>query len=178
MKRKIWTFIRAIFAVSGKKSGILRMISYVRSEMCFNSRDRDLADCVYYRSSIGGVSAKCRSSIGQVAAKCRPSVGQVSAKCRASIGEVLAKCRRGIGDLKSYVGRQTCRSTVDRYSIETRSTLDRQSTECRSSIDRLSTDIAVDITYSKHDPARHVGIISSQVATKVDRSYNSVFLYP
>ena len=52
------------------------------------------------------------------------------------------------------------RSTVDRQSIDTRSTLDRESTECRSSIDRLSTatstdiavDIAVDITYSKHDP--------------------------
>ena len=82
-----------------------------------------------------------------------------------------AKCRRGIGNLKSYVGRHTCpstvdrvavdsRSTLDRHSIDTRSTLDRESTECRSTVDRLSTatstdiavDIAVDITYSKHDP--------------------------
>jgi len=48
------------------------------------------------------------------------------------------------------------RSTLDRYSIDTRSTVDRESTEYRSSADRLSTatstDIAVDITYSKHDP--------------------------
>ena len=63
--------------------------------------------------------------------KYRPSVGQVSAKCRPSIGQVSAKCRRGIGDLKSYVGRHTCRSTVDRQSIDSRSTLDRQSIDCR-----------------------------------------------
>ena len=68
--------------------------------------------------------------------------------------------RRGIGDLKIYVGLRTSRLSLDQVSTAT------------------STDIAVNITYSKHDPARHVGIISSQVATKVYRSYNSVFLYP
>ena len=55
VKRKIWTFIRAIFAVSGKKCGILRMISYVRSEMCLfwstpisshGIVNSELADCV------------------------------------------------------------------------------------------------------------------------------------
>ena len=52
------------------------------------------------------------------------------------------------------------RSILDRHSVDTRSTVDRESTECRPSVDRLSTatstdiavDIAVDITYSKHDP--------------------------
>ena len=34
VKRRIWTFIRAIFAVSGKKYGILRMKSCVQSEVC------------------------------------------------------------------------------------------------------------------------------------------------
>ena len=95
-------------------------------------------------SSIGQVSVECRPGVGQVSVKYRPSVGQVSAKCRPSIGEVSAKCRRGIGDLESYVGRHTCRSTVDRVSIDTRSTY--------RDID--SRDIAVDITYSKHDPSR------------------------
>ena len=51
---------------------------------------------------------------------------------------------------------------VDWYSIDTQSTVDRQSTECRSSIDRVSTatstDIAVDITYSKHDPCILVSV--------------------
>ena len=45
-------------------------------------------------------------------------------------------------------------------SIDTRSTVDRVSIQYRSSIDQVSTatstdiadDIAVDITYSKHDP--------------------------
>ena len=41
-------------------------------------------------------------------------------------------------------------------SINTRSTVDRVSIKYRSSIDQVSTatstDIAVDITYSKHDP--------------------------
>ena len=83
-----------------------------------------------------------------------------------------AKCRRGIGDLESYVGRQSieCRSILDRQSIDTRSTLDRQSTECRSSVDRLSTatstdiavDIAVDITYSKHDPKKIVNMFCNE----------------
>ena len=39
-----------------------------------------------------------------------------------------------------------CRPPLDRQSVDCRATIDRY-------IDRVSTDIAVDITYSKHDPA-------------------------
>ena len=110
--------------------------------------------------------------------KYRSSIGQLSAKCRRSVGQVSAKCLRGIGDLKAisadiHIDRLStdyrptihrvsteCRSTVDRVSIDSRSSVDRQSIECRSTVDRVSTatstdiavDIAVDSTYSKHDP--------------------------
>ena len=82
-----------------------------------------------------------------------------------------AKCRSGIGDLKSYIGRRTSRPTidwlstdyppsVDRVSIDSRPSVDRVSIERRPSVDRVSTatstdiavDVAVDTTYSKHDP--------------------------
>ena len=108
----------------------------------------------------------------------RSSIGQVSANYRRSVGQVSAKCLRGIGDLKAisadiHIDRLStdyrptihrvsteCRSTVDRVSINSRSSVDRQSIECRSTVDRVSTatstdiavDIAVDSTYSKHDP--------------------------
>ena len=65
-------------------------------------------------------------------------------------------------DTRSIVGRLSIdsRPSVDRQSTECRSSVDRVSIECRPSVDRLSTatstaiavDIAVDITYSKHDP--------------------------
>ena len=111
-----------------------------------------------YRSSIGGVSAKCRSSIGQVSAKCRPSIGEVSAKYRRSVGEVSVTWKAMLADI--HVGRVSVdsRSTLDRYSIDTRSTVGRsRSTVDRVSIEyrrplRIAVDIAVDITYSKHDP--------------------------
>ena len=105
-------------------------------------------------------------------------LADTSVKYRPIIGEVSAKCRRGIGDLKAisadiHIDRLStdyrptihrvsteCRSTVDRVSIDSRSSVDRVSIECRPSVDRVSTatstdiavDIAVDTTYSKHDP--------------------------
>ena len=105
---------------------------------------------------LADTSVKYRSSIGQLSAKCRLSVGQVSARYRWP---------------ESYIGWHTYRPTIDRLSTECRPSVDRQSTECRSTVDRVSidsrssvdrvstatsTDIAVDIavdsTYSKHDP--------------------------
>ena len=54
-------------------------------------------------------------------------------------------------DSRPSVDRQSieCRSTVDRVSIDTRSTVDRVSTATSTDI---AVDIAVDSTYSKHDP--------------------------
>ena len=102
----------------------------------------------------------------------------ISVKYRSTIGEVSAKCRW----TKSYIGRDTSgttidrvstdyrplyRPTVDRVSTEYRPSVDRVSTDCRPSVDRLSTvcrltidrvstaistDISVDITHSKQDP--------------------------
>ena len=128
-----------------------------------------------YLLTIKRVLTNHRPSVDQPSTECRPItgryIGQVSVKYRPIIGQLSAKCRRGIGDLKSYIGRHTSRPTIDRLSTECRPSVDRQSTkcrptvdrvsiECRSSVDRVSTatstdiavDIAVDITYSKHDP--------------------------
>ena len=95
-------------------------------------------------------------------------IGQVSVKYRPIIGQVSAKCRRGIGDLKVisadiHIDRlwTDYRPTIHRVSTECRSTVDRVSIDSRSSVDRVSTatstdiavDIAVDTTYSKHDPS-------------------------
>ena len=101
--------------------------------------------------------------IGQVSVKYRPIIGEVSAKCRPNVGQVSAKCLRGIGDLKAisadiHIDRLSTdyRPTIHRVSTECRSTVDRVSIDSRSSVDRVSTatstDIAVDSTYSKHDP--------------------------
>ena len=84
------------------------------------------------------------SSIGQVSVECRSSIGQVSAKYQRSVGQASAKCRRRIGDLKSYVGPHTCRSTVDRYLVDTRSTVGRLSIDSRPSVDRVLTEEKVD----------------------------------
>ena len=124
MKRKIWTFIRAIFAVSGKKSGILRMISYVQSEMCFKTRDRQ-----YWIGWLCLVSVKYRWSVGQVSS----SIGQVSAKYRWP----KKLCR------PTYMS-VDCRSTVDRVSIDSRSPVGRLSMDSRPSVDRVSTEEKVD----------------------------------
>ena len=86
----------------------------------------------------------------------RSSTGQVSANYRRSVGQVSAKCLRGIGDLKAI----SADIHIDRLSTDYRPTIHRVSTECRSTVDRVSTatstdiavHIAVDSTYSKHDP--------------------------
>ena len=90
----------------------------------------------------------------------RPSVDQLltdtSVKYRPTIGEGSAKCRLSIGERKSYIGRDTSGTTIDRVSTECRPTIVRVSTDYRSTIDRLSTaistDRSVDTTYIKHDP--------------------------
>ena len=91
---------------------------------------------------------------------------QLSAKCRRSADEKSARCRW----TKSYIGRDTSGTTIDRVSTECRPTIDRLSTGYRRlyrpTVDRLSTecrplyriaistDISVDITHSKQDPSR------------------------
>ena len=112
-----------------------------------------------------------RTAIFWLLTKCRPItdryIGQVSTNYRRSVGEKSAKCRW----TKSYIGRDTSGTTIDRVSTECRPTIDRYidrlsteywpsvdrpSTECRPTIDRgstaTSTDISVDITHSKQDP--------------------------
>ena len=97
-------------------------------------------------------------TIEQVATDHRPSVDQLtdtSVKYRRSIGEKSAKYRW----TKSYTGRDTPGTTIDRVSNECRPTivrvstdyrplyrpsLDRLSTECRPTIDRLLTAISTD----------------------------------
>ena len=67
-------------------------------------------------------------------------IGQVSINYRRSVGETSAKCQW----MKSYIGRDTSGTTIDRVSTECRPTIDRYidwlSTECRPSIDRVSSE--------------------------------------
>ena len=94
--------------------------------------------------SVDRPSTECRPItdryIGQVSTNYRPTIGEVSAKCRRNVGEVSAKCRW----TKSYIGRDTSGTTIDRVSTECRPTIDRlstpMSTDCRPSVDRLSTE--------------------------------------
>ena len=73
----------------------------------------------------------------------RPSVDQLltdtSVKYRPTIDQLSAKCRC----TKSYIGRDTSGTTIDRVSTECRPTIDRLSiaisTDCRPSVDRVST---------------------------------------
>ena len=119
------------------------------------------------RSTFGGISVNYRSyviCIGQLLA-------DTSVKYRPIIGEVSAKCLRGIGDLKAI----SADIHIDRLSTECRPSVDRQSTECRSSVDRVSTatstDIAVDTTYSKHDPYSLAKMVPNH-------SYNVALIVP
>ena len=89
-------------------------------------------------------NAKCRPTIHRVSTNYWPihrsSIDQLSTNYRRSVGEVSAKCRR----TKSYIGRDTCGTTIGRVSTECRPTIDRLSTaistDCRPSVDRLSTE--------------------------------------
>ena len=120
----------------------------------------------YYILTIDQVSTDHRPSVDQLltdtSVKYRRTIGEVSAK----VGEVSVKYRW----TKSYIGRDTSGTTIDRVSTECRPTIvrvstdyrslyrpsvDRLSTECQQSVDRLSTaistDRSVDTIYSKHD---------------------------
>ena len=124
---------------------------------------------IYFR--IFWLSTKCRPTINRVLTSYWPihrwSIDELSAKCRRKVGEVLVKYRW----TKSYIGRDTSWTTIDRVSTECRPTIvrvstdyrplyrptiDRLSTDYRPSVDRLSTaistDRSVDTTYNKHDP--------------------------
>ena len=89
-------------------------------------------------------NAKCRPTIDLVSTNYWPihrsSIDQLSTNYRRSVGEVSAKCRW----TKSYFGRDTSGTSIDRVSTECRPTIDRLSTavstECRPSVDRVSTD--------------------------------------
>ena len=82
--------------------------------------------------------------------------------------ETLIGIMSTVGNVDRYkgmtLGRHTCRPTDDRHSTDTRSSVGRLSIVSRPSGDTVSiecrplpstdmaVDIAVDITYSKHDP--------------------------
>ena len=79
-------------------------------------------------------------TIDQVSTDHRPSVDQLltdtSVKYRRTIGEVSVNYRW----MKSYIGRDTSGTTIDRVSTECRPTVVRVSTDYRPTIDRVSTD--------------------------------------
>ena len=103
-----------------------------------------------------------RTAIFWLSTKCRPTIDRVSTNYwpihRSSIDQLSAKCRW----TKSYIGRDTSGTTIDRVSTECRPTIVRVSTDYRPlyrpSVDRLSTAIStnrsVDTTYSKRFPFR------------------------
>ena len=103
---------------------------------------------VIYRSTVGGISVNCRWYIG---------LGEKSAKCRwtksyigrdtsgTTIDRVSTECRSTIDRLSTAISTD-CRPSVDRVSTECRPSIDRLSTECRPSIDRLSTAISTAIS--------------------------------
>ena len=101
-----------------------------------------------YRSTIGRLSTAISNSylltidhsVDRPSTECRPItdqyIGQVSTNYRRSFGKKSAKCRW----MKSYIGRDTSGTTIDRVSTECRPTIDRLSNECRPSVDRLLTE--------------------------------------
>ena len=100
------------------------------------------------------MSTDHRPSVDQLLAdtsvKYRPTIDQLSAKCRRNVGEKSAKCRW----TKSYIGRDTSGTTIDRVSIHYQPTIDRHIDRLSTSVSTaILTDISVDITHSKQDPA-------------------------
>ena len=63
-------------------------------------------------------------------------IGEASTNYRRSVSEVSVKYRW----TKSYIGRDTSGTTIDRVSTESRPTIVRVSTDYRPTIDRVSTD--------------------------------------
>ena len=84
-----------------------------------------------------------QTAILWLSTKCRPTIDQVSTNYwsihRSSIDQLSTKCRW----TKSYIGRDTSGTTIDRVSTECRPTIDQLSTaistDYRPSIDRVST---------------------------------------
>ena len=116
-----------------------------------------------YLLTIDQVSTDHRPRVDQLLTDTSWSIDELSAKCRRKVGEVLVKYRW----TKSYIGRDTSGTTIDRVSTDYRPTIDRyvdrvsthyrpSVADYRPSVDRLSTaitsDRSVDTTYSKHDP--------------------------
>ena len=89
------------------------------------------------------LSSDYRPSVDRPSTECWPItdryVGQVSTKYRRSVGEKSAKCRW----TKSYIGRDTSGTTIDRVSTDYRPlyrpTIDRVSNDYRPTVDRRST---------------------------------------
>ena len=111
-------------------------------------------------------NAKCRPTIDRVSTNYWPihrsSIDQLSTNYRRSVGEKSAKCRW----TKSYIGRDTSGTTIDRVSIHYRPTIDRLrplyrpsvdqvSTEYRPSVDRVSTECrpSVDRVWTDYRPS-------------------------
>ena len=89
---------------------------------------------------------KYRTAIFWLSTKCRPTIDRVLTNYwlihRSRIDQLLAKCPRKVGEVlvKSYIGRDTSGTTIDRLSTVSRPSVDRLSTvistECRPTIDR------------------------------------------
>ena len=95
------------------------------------------------RSYVGGTSVNCRWYVGQLSVAYRSTVGRISVVCHMYwpitgryIGQVSANYRPSVGEVSV---------TWKAISTDYRPTVHRVSTA-------TSTDIAVDTTYSKHDP--------------------------
>ena len=86
--------------------------------------------------NIERLSSDYRPSVDRPSRDHRPSVDQLSAKCPRKVGEVSVKYRC----TKSYIGRDTSGTTIDRLSTVSRPSVDRLSTvistEYRPIIDR------------------------------------------
>ena len=93
-----------------------------------------------YRTAIFWLSTKCRPTIDRVLTNYwlihQSRIDQLSAKCPRKVGEVSVKYRC----TKSFIGRDTSGTTIDRLSTVSRPSVDRLSTvistECRPTIDR------------------------------------------
>ena len=117
-----------------------------------------------YRWYVGGISVNCRWYVGQLSVAYRSTIGRISVVCHMYrsitgryIGQVSANYRPSVGQVsaryrwpESYIGRHTYRPTIDWLSTDYPPSVDRVSTATSTDI---AVDIAVDTTYSKHDPA-------------------------
>ena len=99
--------------------------------------------CTWILEGIQLLSSDYRPSVDRPSTERWPItdryIGEVSTNCRRKVGEVSVQYRW----TKSYIGRDTSGTTIDRVSTECRPTIVRVSTDYRPlyrpSLDRLST---------------------------------------